>query len=313
MPTALDFSKVTAYTLDRHEPEIRSERFAQPCAENSSMRSFFRSLPTCGSGMVFRELIKILANARRAGRPLLIGIGAGVIDEGMAPVIIELLKRSIVSGIAMTGNAVFRDVEIAMTGGLLNTSGAGMETLLRSREAAEAINNGVNCGAKENMGLGESLSAYLNGRDFKYKDQSILVSASKYEIPVTVHLTIGSDTAHFLPTASGEAIGSTAHLDFRIFAAQVADLQGGVYINSGSSETLPQVFMKALLVGRALGNRIDDFHTVLLGSRLPTETGSDWRNVIQGENTPCICIDGPYGLLFPLTLACLLDELSENC
>ena len=313
MRKALDFSKVAAYSLDRYEPVVKAEQFARPLQENRSVRDYFQALSTCGSGQQFRNMIKILASMRRAGRPLLLGLGAGLIDEGMNSIIIDLINRSLITGIAMTGNAVFKDVEIAMSGGLLHTAGAGLETLLQSREAAEVINNGVNCGAKEDMGLGEALGAYLNGRNFEHGDKSILVAACTRGVPVTVHLTIGADTAHFLPTASGEAIGRTAHMDFRVFSAQVADMQGGAYINSGSSEILPQVFMKALLVGRALGYRIDDFHTVLLGSRLPAETGSEWRTVIQGENTPCICIDGPYGLLLPLTFTCLLDELSENC
>lgn len=313
MPDPLDFSKVSTYSLDRLEPAIRIERFARPCRERSTVRDYFRGLPTCGSGQVFRDMIKILASIRRAGRPILLGVGAGVIDEGLSPIIIELLERSLVTGIAMTGNAVFRDVEIAMAGGLFNFSGAGLETLLSSREAAELINNGVNAGAEEGVGFGEALGAYLRGRELPYSDQSILVAAGINGVPLTVHLTIGADTAHFLPTASGEAIGRTAHLDFRIFSAQIADLQGGIYLNSGSSETLPQVFMKALLVARALGHRVDDFYTVLLGSRLPVETGVDWRTIAAGRNTPCICVEGPYGLLFPLTLSCLLDELSENC
>jgi len=312
-PKALDFSTVTVNTLGRDEPEISCEQFGLPCPEDSSIYHYLQTLPTCGSGKKFRETVKLLADIRRAGRPLLLGVGAGVLDDGLNPVLIDLIGRNLVSGLALTANAAYRDVEIAMTGGLSNTSGAGLEALFTSNEAAEVMNRGVNIGSVEGMGIGESLGVYLVGQGFAYNDKSLLVSARKKGIPVTVHVTIGAQTSHFLPTASGEAIGKTAHLDFRIFAEQVANLQGGVYINSGSRNTLPRVFMKALLAGRALGHQVDDFTTIFFGDHFSTDIETEWRSVIKGKHVSCSSVEGPFGLLYPLMIACLLDELSENC
>ena len=310
---ALDFTRVTIDSFGTHRPEVTPDQFGRPCGENSSLRDYYKNLPTYGVGKKFRDTVKMLADVRRAGRPMLLGVGASVVKDGVAPILVDLIKRNLVSSVVLTGRVAYLDVEIAVTGGLLNTHGAGVDVFLSSKETAEVFNDGVKRGALDGKGLGEALGIHLTANNFKNNAESLLFNAHKHNIPVTVHPTIGTDTSHFLPTASGEAIGKTAHLDFRIFSAQVANLQGGVYINSGSARTLPELFAKALLASRALGYQVDDFATLFLGDRLFTGDEADWLPVMEETQVSCICIEGPYGLLYPLLIACLLDELSETC
>jgi hypothetical protein len=64
--------------------------------------------------------------------------------------------------------------------------------------------------------------------------------------------------------ADGAAIGASSLADFRLLAAVVAKLSGGVYLNVGSAVVLPEVFVKALNVARNLGHEVEDFATANL-------------------------------------------------
>ena len=63
-------------------------------------------------------------------------------------------------------------------------------------------------------------------------------------IPVTVHVAMGTDIIHFHPSADGASIGRASHNDFRIFSSLVSELEGGVFINLGSAVIMPEVFFK---------------------------------------------------------------------
>ena len=82
------------------------------------------------------------------------------------------------------------------------------------------------------------------------------------DIPLTVHVAIGTDIIHMHPEADGAAIGKGSMDDFRLFASVVSDLEEGVYINLGSAVILPEVFLKALNVARNLGNKVENITTV---------------------------------------------------
>ena len=66
------------------------------------------------------------------------------------------------------------------------------------------------------------------------------------DVPVTVHVAIGTDTVHMHPACDGAALGAATHRDFLRLAALVEGLDGGVYVNVGSAVVLPEVFMKAV-------------------------------------------------------------------
>src|SRR5262249_58930507 len=88
----------------------------------------------------------------------------------------------------------------------------------------------------------------------KHSESSVLASAHKRRIPVTVHLAIGTDISHMHPAAEGAALGYATHRDFRLFCALTQQMHpGGVYLNWGSAVLLPGGFLKAGSVGRDLG------------------------------------------------------------
>ena len=72
-------------------------------------------------------------------------------------------------------------------------------------------------------------------------------------IPVTYHITIGTDIIHQHPSAGFESLGGASGRDFRILCESVSQLNRGVFLNFGSAVTGAEVFLKALSISRNLG------------------------------------------------------------
>jgi hypothetical protein len=69
-------------------------------------------------------------------------------------------------------------------------------------------------------------------------------------VPVTCHVSIGSDIVHEHPNCDGAALGAASYTDFLIFTAAVSRLEGGAFLNIGSAVTGPEVYLKALSMAR---------------------------------------------------------------
>jgi hypothetical protein len=168
------------------------------------------------------------------------------------------MKRGFVSGIAMNGAALIHDFEIALAG---NTSedveaGIGEGQFGMAAETGQYINEFAKLSHRIRIGYGEAAGQFLNSGiiEVKHANSSVLVAAYKHQIPVTIHLAIGTDIPHMHRAADGAALGAATHLDFRLFCALVAQMHpGGVYLNWGSAVVLPEVFLKAVSVVRNLG------------------------------------------------------------
>jgi len=121
---------------------------------------------------------------------------------------------------------------------------------------------------------------------------------------------MGTDIIHMHPSADGAAIGAGSLLDFRKLAAVVAGMEGGVYINLGSAVILPEVFIKAVSLGRNLGHALTDITTVDMDFlphyrpftnvvRRPTQKGGRGYSLI-----------GHHEIMVPLLAAAVLEELT---
>ena len=92
----------------------------------------------------------------------------------------------------------------------------------------------------------------------------MLVAAHRAQIPVTVHVAIGTDIVHMTPTLDGAAMGKAALADFRSLCARVAHMAGGVWLNIGSAVVMPEVFLKAVSIARNLGHELSGLTTANL-------------------------------------------------
>jgi hypothetical protein len=82
--------------------------------------------------------------------------------------------------------------------------------------------------------------------EHRWKQASIIASAWKRGVPMTVHPGIGYDIISNHPIFNGAVLGRAAELDFKLFGGSVEGLDGGVVLSVGSAIMGPQVFEKSL-------------------------------------------------------------------
>jgi hypothetical protein len=255
-PLTLD--AVATYPLASRKSKVSVRDFARPVSGAASLRKFLDSLPNLLAAGDLRGLLAAMHRARQARKAILWGLGGHVIKAGLGPVLIDLIRRGFVSGIAMNGAALIHDFEIALVG---NTSedvdaALGGGKFGMAAETGQYINDIARDAARSGIGYGEAAGELLTGRRLRprHGDSSVLAAAYRARIPVTIHLAIGTDIPHMHPAADGAALGAATHHDFRLFCALVQRMHpGGVYLNWGSAVLLPEVFLKAVSVVRNLG------------------------------------------------------------
>jgi len=230
----------------------------------ASFAEFLASLPHILAGQDFRDVVAAVISARQNGRPVVLALGAHAIKCGLNPVVIDLVRRRVVTALAMNGAAAIHDCEMACAGGTSEDVAAGLKagTFGMVRETGELMNAAINRVGDGDAGMGALLAEQLVETRAPHGSESLLVAAREAGIPVTVHVAIGTDIIHMHPSAHGANIGEATFRDFRLFAAVVSGLSGGVYINLGSAVVLPEVFLKAFTVAQNLGADLRDVVTV---------------------------------------------------
>ena len=244
---AIDFSKITTYSLkDRHNL-VTIENLSRPGAGE---------VPAWG-GEEFRELVERAAQARRQGRPVIWSMGAHVVKCGLSLYLIDLIRRGLVTHVASHGAGSIHDFELAMAGGTSEDVPTAIEdgTFGMWEETGYHMNRAIHEGFAAGMGYGESLAVYIDNHPelFPHREYNIAWQAWKHGVPATYHITIGTDIIHQHPTADYAALGGASGIDFKRMCASVSRLDGGVYLNFGSAVTGPEVFLKALSISRNLG------------------------------------------------------------
>jgi len=262
----IDLSRVETYPLASRPSKVTTRDFAKPLTDDEARdaSALLDSLPHILAADTLRSITGAIIEAKTKNRAIIWGVGGHVIKTGLTPILIDLAKRGFVSAIAMNGSGVIHDFEIAVAGWTSEDVDAALASgaFGMAEETGRLINEAIRRGAAEDCGVGESIGRALVEMNPQYADFSILHAAYLLKIPVTVHVTIGTDIIHIHPHADGAAIGAATYRDFLLFASLVKELDGGgVYLNVGSAVTLPEVFLKAVTVVRNLGHSLQDFTT----------------------------------------------------
>jgi len=309
----LDFAGLKTVSLRERGGKVKTADFAAVYRAGSGVAGWLDSLPRILAGNSLRAVVDALAEARRRQRAIIWGLGGHVVKCGLAPVLIDLMRRGYVTAFALNGAAAIHDFEIALAG---HTS-EDVEAVLpdgrfgAAEETGREMNRAIAGGDREGLGMGEALGRRLDSSPPPaHAASSLLLQAYRQGTPVTVHVAIGTDTPHTHPAADPAAIGSTSHRDFRLFSAYVADLnEGGVYLNVGSAVVLPEVFLKAVSAVRNLGHPLANFTTAnfdFLQHYRPRV------NVVERPHTGSggagYAITGHHELMVPLLAASLIER-----
>ena len=312
-PVPLDFSGLNTYSVLGRHSKVSVNDFAKPLHAGMTVRQLLAALPAQLVGIDFPDLVARIATAHQSQRPVILGMGAHVIKVGLNPVLIDLMQRGILTALALNGAGIIHDAEIAMVGRtseeVAEVLGAG--AFGAAQETGEVLNQAIIAGAAQGIGIGQAVGEMLLANSFPHNDQSLLAMAAQLQIPVTVHVAMGTDIIHIHPSVDGAAIGKAGHHDFRVFCRLVSELEGGVYLNVGSAVLLPEVFLKALTVARNLGHHVKQFTTAnfdFIRQYRPT-TNVVHRPTLEGGKG--FNFTGHHELMLPLLAAAVLDEIDK--
>ena len=304
-----DLSGVKTYPLRSRQSKVSLAQFATPYKKGTGVQGLVTSLPGLLAAQDFKAVVTALITARNAGRAIVWGLGAHVLKTGLSPILVDLMERGFVSAIATNGAGIIHDFEIALSGGTSEDVEAtlGPGTFGMAEETGTQLNRAINAGVAAGLGFGQSVGQYLDSAKPPFAQISVAAAAWRLQIPVTVHVAIGTDIIHMHPQASGAAIGEASLRDFKYFVTTVSKLEQGVYLNCGSAVVLPEVFLKAVAIARNEGRSLEGMTTVNL------DFLRHYRPLTNVVTRPTMgsgkgyALTGHHELLIPLLAAALIE------
>ena len=308
----LDFGRIRTYPLRERDNKVHLDELARVWRKGGSFAQYIDSLPKILVGNDFRAIVNDTANAVRNKRPVLVMMGAHPIKCGLNPLFVDLMKRGVINAVAFNGAGAIHDFELALIGATSEDVQRGLDdgSFGMIDETGRLMNAALAEGVKQGLGAGRALGDAIVKGPFQKKELSMLHQGVLSNVPVTVHIAVGTDIIHQHPTTDGAVLGEATYLDFQKLASVVARLEGGVVLNIGSAVIMPEVFLKALTIARNLGNHVDQFTTATFDMnrhyrpaenvvRRPTHKGGRGYYIV-----------GHHELLVPLWAAATLEQLA---
>lgn len=314
VPPPLDLRRVRTIPLGRRASKVAAAALGRPVARGLTVRALVDGLPDILAARDLRTTIDRIARAIRRGRPVVLGMGAHPIKVGLAPLIVDLVRRERLAAIAVNGACLVHDFEMAWGGRTSEDVGPGLDRGLfgMAAETGTFVNRAAREGVARGLGLAAAVGEAIRRARLPHRRLSILAAAVDAGIPVTAHVAIGTDIVHMHPDADGAAIGAGSLRDFRQLAAVVARLEGGVYLNLGSAVVMPEVFVKALNLARNVGHRVRDLTTVDMDFTRHYRPGVNVVGRPTAAGGRGIALTGHHEIMFPLLWAAVEDALARR-
>jgi hypothetical protein len=304
----IDLTRINTYPLVDRKSKVDSADVANPWERGASFKAFLAGLPNILAGSDVRNVIEAIARAVRQQHTVLWGMGAHLIKVGLNPVVVDLMQRGVITAVAMNGAGIIHDLELAMIGRTSEDVTAALSdgSFGMARETNAFLSAAIATASGTDQGLGEAVGRAIVKEGLPHSDQSILANGARLGIPVTVHVAFGTDILHMHPGFDPAGAGAATHRDFRLFAAVVASLEKGVYLNIGSAVVLPEVFLKALSLVRNLGHQVKSFTTVNLDF---IQHYRPLVNVVRRPGGTGITLTGHHEIMVPLIAAGVIEQL----
>lgn len=306
----LDFKGVKTYSIKERYSKVQIEDFAAPLKNSDSIEAFLNSLPNILIGKDFKEFIERFREAITQQNTIIMMLGAHVIKCGLSPLIIAMLKKGIISHLAMNGACVIHDVEIANWGVTSEDVAVGLQngSFGMAKETAAFINDCIKENRINSKGYGEVIGEKILAENAPNVDLSLLATCIKHDVPVSIHPAFGTEIIHQHPGIDGEAFGQKSLIDFEVFTHSLSKLKkGSIVLNIGSAVILPEVFLKALTVVRNLQHPAFKFYTAtfdMVKHYRPTENVQIRPTMGGGKGYYFI---GHHEIMIPLLAALVSD------
>jgi hypothetical protein len=307
----LDLGKVRRYRLAARRHLVAHTALGRPLRRGLSLHRFLDGLPDILAVRELRAATLAIAAARRAGRGVVLGMGAHPIKVGLSPLIIDLMEQGVLTALALNGACIVHDFELAFAGATSEDVGAGLAdgSFGMAEETGRFLNDAISNVARAGLGLGEGLGRVFSSARLRHRKLSLLAAGARLEVPVSVHVALGTDIIHMHPEADGAAIGAASLRDFHGLAATVAALDRGVFLNLGSAVVIPEVFVKALNLARNLGHRVGNLTTINMDFIRHYRPAVNVLGRPTEDGGRAIQLTGHHEIMLPLLFAGVLEEL----
>ena len=257
----LDLSKVkTIKTADR-STKAEISNFGRAIDPGNNIAEFLESLPSFLKAADMMVLSESIAKAKIDGKNIIWMMGAHPLKVGLSPVFVNLIEAGFVNHLAVNGAFMIHDLEIAFFGRTSEDVAKGLDdgSFGMVEETPRILFEAAKRASDEEMGLGEGIGDFIAKKSPEHSRYSVLLNCYENDIPVSVHVAIGTDTISQHPGFDGGLFGKLSENDFLILANSIAGMGGGAVINFGSAVILPEVFLKALTAARNIKGKIANF------------------------------------------------------
>jgi len=208
-------------------------------------------------------------------------LGGDVIKVGVGPLLIELMRRRVITHVAMNGSAAIHDFELAAYGGTSEDVAAGLAdgTFGMADETGRDMNAAIVEGVREGRGMGEATMDVagvdtIRGTETVHLRFHIRGGALWYHLDQTLQSWVGrSDFRSRRFRNQTEEKGKRWEHDFDIFA------DSGFYREAGTDTRLPTV-----------PDPLDDAAFLYWIRTVPLEPGQryEYRRYFRPERNPVI-------------------------
>lgn len=310
----IDLSGIKTYSIASRDNKVNvREHFASAPRAGGSFADFYAALPRLLGADSLRGVVDGVVAAHRAGRPVVLAIGGHVIKCGLQPVIKALIEAGVITAVAMNGSAVIHDFEVSLIGATSEDVGAVLHAgdFGFSEETGGGINRALKAALPAGIGFGEAVGRCIIDNQHEFRGYSLLATCVEHDIPLTVHVAIGTDIIHQHPEFDGGVTGEMSARDFRLLTSVVADLSGGAWLNVGSAVIMPEVFLKALSIAQNLGYQVDNFTTANFDMN---QHYRPLQNVVKRPTSGSgkgFSVTGHHEINLPLFAAAVLEGLAR--
>jgi deoxyhypusine synthase len=311
-----DCSRLRTHSVAGSARKVEIDSSASPWNPGGGARALVESLPDILAGRDLKAAVRAIAEAARAGRPVMLSMGAHVIKCGLSPIIADLINRGVITSLALNGAGAIHDTEIAILGMTSEDVVAGLKdgSFGMGAETAQFVNSAAREGTANGWGFGEAIGNALVASGAPHAELSLLATAAKAGIPATVHVAVGTDIVHMHASADGGAIGDCSMRDFRVFAACVEDLarQGGVLLNVGSAVVLPEVALKSFSMAANVGCSLDKVFAINLDFLRQYRAEQQIVIRVRALGGQAVSLTGHHEIMLPLIAAAVVESMEEN-
>ncbi|KJU87353.1 hypothetical protein MBAV_000452 [Candidatus Magnetobacterium bavaricum] len=315
-PPAVDspLTDVNRYSLNARSSKVTLWQQGKPFSRGGSFREFLDTMPDVLASSELKKAARAIIGAMAANRPVILGMGAHPIKVGLSPIIIDLMRKGIITAIATNGASIVHDFEMAFMG--CTSEDVARELCHGSfgmaLETGVMLNTAISDGVPRGLGLGSAIGEFIfNDNRIKDRSVSIFATAFALNVPTTVHVAIGTDILHMHPEANGSAIGEGSMRDFRTLVSLVATLDGGVFINLGSAVIIPEVFLKALNLARNIGHKVEGFTTINMDFIRQYRAEVNVLKRPTANSGSAISLIGHHEIMFPMLFA-IVNEMKDD-